>query len=73
MILDEISYAINYGFIALADVLETLKRRPPGVHVVLTGRKMPPQIVDAADLVTEMKSIKHPFEKGVKAQPGIDY
>jgi 5,6-dimethylbenzimidazole synthase len=73
VVLDEISYAILYGFIDLQDVLETINRRPAGVHVVVTGRNVPQEIIDAADLVTEMRSVKHPFEKGIKAQAGIDY
>jgi cob(I)alamin adenosyltransferase len=73
VVLDEITYAFSYGFVALDDVLATLRERPPHVHVVLTGRHAPEALLAAADLVTEMKSHKHPFEKGEKAQPGVDF
>lgn len=73
VVLDEMTYAFHYGFIALEEVLEALSGRPPHVHVVITGRNAPEALVDAADLVTEMKTVKHPFEKGVAAQIGIDF
>ncbi len=73
VVLDEITYAFSYGFVALDDVLATLRERPPHVHVVLTGRHAPEALVAMADLVTEMKSHRHPFEKGEKAQPGVDF
>ena len=72
VILDEITYAINYHFIELADVLETLKNRPAGVHVVPPAG-CPPELVEAADMVSEMRKIKHPFDKGIKAQMGVDF
>ena len=56
-----------------AELLETLHARPPGVNVIITGRNAPAALCEAADLVTEMRSIKHPFQKGVRARPGIDY
>jgi cob(I)alamin adenosyltransferase len=73
VVLDEITYALNYGFVPLADLLQALAARPAHVHVVLTGRNAPEALCDAADLVTEMKSHKHPFERGIKAQRGIDF
>jgi cob(I)alamin adenosyltransferase len=73
VVLDEITYALHYGFIRLDDVLAALRTRPPHVHVVITGRNAPEPLVDAADLVTEMKPIKHPYERGVPAQIGIDF
>jgi cob(I)alamin adenosyltransferase len=73
VILDEITYAINYGFIELADVLGALRDRPLHVHVVATGRNAPEELRGFADLVTEMTAVKHPFERGVAAQPGLDY
>jgi cob(I)alamin adenosyltransferase len=73
VVVDEITYAINYGFIELADVLETLRARPPHVHVVATGRNAPDELCALADLVTEMTAVKHPFARGIKAQLGIDY
>ena len=73
VVLDEITYAINYGFIELADVLAALATRPSHVHVILTGRNAPAELCTHADLVTEMTAVKHPFASGVKAQPGIDF
>jgi cob(I)alamin adenosyltransferase len=73
VVLDELTYVINYDFVPLADVLALLRERPAHVHVVVTGRNAPDEMVEMADLVTEMKSIKHPFEKGIAAQPGIDF
>jgi cob(I)alamin adenosyltransferase len=73
IILDEINYAIGYGMLDPALVVETLKKKPPMVHVILTGRNAHPSIVEIADTVTEMKQVKHAFEKGVMAQRGIEY
>jgi len=73
VIFDEINYAIHYGMLAADTVAEALTRRPEDVHVLLTGRNAHPRLVEAADLVTEMKEIKHPFQKGILAQRGIDY
>jgi len=73
VVLDEITYAINYNFIELEDVLETLKKRPLTKHVIITGRNCPEDIIELADLVTEMKMIKHPYKKGIPAQKGIDF
>lgn len=73
VIFDEINYAIHYGMLDAGEVAETMNRRPAEAHVILTGRNAAPQLVEAADLVTEMKQIKHPFEQGVLAQRGIDY
>lgn len=73
VVLDEITFAIHYGFLELADVLAALRDRPPHVHVVATGRNAPEELRALADLVTDMTCVKHPFERGVAAQPGIDY
>jgi cob(I)alamin adenosyltransferase len=73
VVLDELTYVINYDFVALEEILTALKARPAHVHVVITGRNAPAELVEMADLVTEMTSIKHPFEKGIPAQPGIDF
>jgi cob(I)alamin adenosyltransferase len=73
VLLDELTYVINYDFVSLEEILGVLRARPPHVHVVVTGRNAPDELVAMADLVTEMKSIKHPFEKGIPAQPGIDF
>jgi len=73
IILDEINYAISYGMLDPGKVVETLKRKPEQVHVILTGRNAHPTIVELADTVTEMKQVKHAYEKGVMAQRGIEY
>jgi cob(I)alamin adenosyltransferase len=73
VILDELTYVINYDFVSLEEILATLRARPEHVHVVITGRNAPEELVQMADLVTEMKSVKHPYEKGIPAAPGIDF
>jgi len=73
MVFDEINYAIHYGMLPVDEVAETLAKRPDSVHAILTGRNAHPKLVELADLVTEMKEIKHPFEKGILAARGIDY
>ncbi len=73
VILDEITHAVNHGFIELADVIQTLKQKDEMLHIILTGRNAPPEIIEIADLVTEMKLLKHPYEKGVPAQKGIEF
>ncbi len=73
VILDELTYVLNYGFVPLADVLAALEQRPPQVHVVITGRNAPEALVARADLVTDMQNVKHPFSQGRAAQLGIDY
>ena len=73
VILDEINYAISYGMLDPAKVAAALKKRPEMVHVILTGRNAHPTIVDLADTVTEMRQVKHAYEKGVQAQRGIEY
>ncbi len=73
VILDEINYAIGYKMLDAAKVVETLKQKPEAVHVILTGRNAHPGIIEIADTVTEMKQVKHAYEKGVMAQRGIEY
>jgi cob(I)alamin adenosyltransferase len=73
VILDEINYAISYGMLDPAKVVESLQRKPEMVHVILTGRNAHPKIVEVADTVTEMRQVKHAYEKGVMAQRGIEY
>ena len=73
MILDEINLALTHNLISLEEALEALRRRPPGVEVVLTGRQAPPELVAMADLVTEMRPIKHYYQAGVKARRGIEW
>ena len=73
VILDEINYAISYGMLDPGKVAETLRKKPEMVHVILTGRNAHPTIIDLADTVTEMRQVKHAYEKGVMAQRGIEY
>ena len=76
IILDEINYALGYmdfKLIELEDVLQLLREKPPEMHVILTGRGAHPKVVEMADLVTEMKEVKHPMKSGVPAQQGIDF
>ena len=73
IILDEINYAVKFGLLDAADILDLIKIRPPELHLIFTGRDALPELLDAADLVTEMKLIKHPFQKGISAQAGIEF
>ncbi|MGC2544458.1 MAG: cob(I)yrinic acid a,c-diamide adenosyltransferase [Silvibacterium sp.] len=73
VILDEINYAIGYGMLDPAKVVDTLKARPEMVHVILTGRNAHPSLVEIADTVTEMREVKHAYQKGILAQRGIEY
>ena len=70
--LDEVTYPLIYGWLPLDDVLQTLRTRPSHVHVVLTGRRCPPEIIELADTVTEMAMVKHAFKAGIPAQRGIE-
>ena len=72
LILDEINVAIGFGLISVKEVLNMLAERPENVEVVLTGRYAPPELLDTADLVSEMKEVKHYFQKGVPARNGIE-
>jgi cob(I)alamin adenosyltransferase len=73
VILDEINYAISYGMLDPEKVAETLRNRPEMVHVILTGRNAHPVLVELADTVTEMREVKHAYQKGILAQRGIEY
>ena len=73
IILDEINYAVKFGLLETEDVLRLVNEKPRNLHLVLTGRDAAPELVAAADLVTEMKLVKHPFQKGIKAQLGIEF
>ena len=72
VVLDEITYPLIYGWLPLNDVLQTLEQRPRDVHVCLTGRRCPQELIDIADTVTEMTLVKHAFKAGVPAQRGIE-
>ena len=74
VIFDEINYVIDYQYLNVAEVIAVLKQKPPMVHVILTGRNAKPELIEAADLVTEMREVKHPFkEQGILAQRGIEF
>lgn len=73
VVLDEINYAIGYGMLDPLQVAETLRNRPDMVHVILTGRNAHPALVEIADTVTEMREVKHAYQKGILAQRGIEY
>ncbi|MEM3464614.1 MAG: cob(I)yrinic acid a,c-diamide adenosyltransferase [Candidatus Bathyarchaeia archaeon] len=73
VILDEVNVALNLKLISLEEVLELIKKKPKHVELVLTGRYAPKEIIEAADLVTEMREVKHPFKKGFQARKGIEY
>jgi len=73
LILDEIIVAVNLGIIAEDDLISIMKSKPTGVELIMTGRGATIRMMDLADLVTEMKEIKHPFQKGINARKGIDY
>src|SRR5712692_4229054 len=73
ILLDELNIVLRYGYLPVADVIATLKAKPRDLHIVVTGRNAPPELIEAADLVTEMTLVKHPFRAGVKAQPGIEF
>jgi len=73
VILDELNIALRYDYLPLDQVIATLKSRRPDLHVVVTGRNAKPDLIEAADLVTDMTLVKHHFAAGVKAQPGIEF
>jgi cob(I)alamin adenosyltransferase len=73
VILDEITYPMNWGWIPVDEVVATLRARPADVNVVLTGRDAPEALVEVADTVTEMRKVKHAYDRGVMAKKGIDY
>jgi cob(I)alamin adenosyltransferase len=73
VVLDELNIVLRYDYLDIAEVLEVLQARPPMKHVVVTGRNARDELIEAADLVTEMEQIKHPFRSGVKAQLGIEF
>ncbi len=73
VILDELTYTLKYGWLPLDEVLQVLKNRPEGLHIIITGRDAPQELIDFADLVTEMRKVKHPYDQGIRAQLGIEY
>ncbi len=73
VILDEINLAVYFEFINIKDIIETIQNRPVHTEIIITGQKADPKLKKIADLITEMKEIKHPFQKGLLARKGIDY
>ena len=73
VILDEFTYALNYGMVDKDEVIAFLSQKPKGIHVLVTGRDAPAALVDIADLVTDMCEMKHPFRSGVTAQKGVEF
>jgi len=73
VILDELTYALNYGLIDQDEVVAFLEKKPEKLHIIITGRDASEKLITLADLVTEMKEIKHPYKKGIKAMKGIEY
>ncbi|GJL79817.1 MAG: cob(I)yrinic acid a,c-diamide adenosyltransferase [Nitrospinaceae bacterium] len=74
VVLDEINYVLHYNFLPAKDLIDALKNKPADVHVICTGRNAPDELIEIADLVTEMRCVKHPFgEQGIPAQKGIEF
>jgi cob(I)alamin adenosyltransferase len=73
ILLDELNIVLRYDYLPIDEIVEALKARRPDLHVVVTGRNAKPELIEAADLVTEMTMVKHPFRSGVKAQAGIEF
>ncbi|MHB8438408.1 MAG: cob(I)yrinic acid a,c-diamide adenosyltransferase [Acidimicrobiales bacterium] len=73
LVLDELTYAVKYGWVAVEDVVEGVRNRSPKTNVVITGRDAPEELVELADTVTEMRKVKHAYDQGVKAIKGIEY
>jgi cob(I)alamin adenosyltransferase len=73
VVLDEVTYPINWGWIDIDEVVDALESRPEDVSVIITGRDAPSELVDMADTVTEMRKVKHAYDSGVMARRGIDY
>jgi len=73
VVLDEINCAVHYGLVDVEDVLDIIRSKPPGLHLVITGRNVANEVMGLADLVTEMREVKHPFAAGMPAQKGIEF
>jgi cob(I)alamin adenosyltransferase len=76
LVFDELVYVLSYGMLPVAEVLEeirSIRESQPALHIVLTGRDAPQELIDAAELVTEMREVKHPFNAGIRAQQGIEF
>lgn len=73
LILDELTYVVNHGWVPIAEVVDGIEQRWPRTNVVITGRDAPPEIVGLADTVTEMTIVKHAYERGITGRKGIEY
>ena len=73
VVLDEVNYVVDFGFLPEENLIELLSQKPKKLHLILTGRNATMKVIEKADLVTEMQNIKHPFEKGILAQKGIEW
>ena len=73
VVLDEITYPMNWGWIPTSEVVDVIKNRPRSVNVIATGRDAPAELIELADTVTEMRKVKHAFDRGVRAIRGIDF
>ncbi|MCI5166026.1 MAG: cob(I)yrinic acid a,c-diamide adenosyltransferase [Candidatus Electrothrix sp. GM3_4] len=73
VVLDEFTYLLSYGMIDKEEVLEVLRRKPADLHICITGRDAVEELVELADMVTEMQPIKHPYQQGIKAQKGVEF
>jgi len=73
VVLDELNVAISYGLVALEEVIQLIREKPPHVELIITGRQADARLVEMADLVTEMVKVKHPYDRGIKARKGIEY
>jgi cob(I)alamin adenosyltransferase len=73
LVFDEITYTMKYGWVPVDEVVTALKNRPPRTNVVLTGRDAPPEIIEVADTVTEMRKVKHAYDAGIPARKGIEF
>ncbi len=73
LVLDELTYAVSYGWVPVADVVDGVRHRAPHTNVVITGRDAPEELIEVADTVTEMRKVKHAYDQGIKAKKGIEY
>ncbi len=73
IVLDELTYLLSYDMVPKEVIIRDLVQRPENLHIIVTGRDAAPELVESADMVTEMKAIKHPFEQGIKAQKGVEF
>ena len=73
VVLDELTYPLKFGWLPMDEVINALKQRPPEVNVVITGRDAPQELIDIADMVSEINPVKHHLQQGIKAQPGVEF